>query len=212
MFAGMDFEVTSGTESRRFALKQNRRTSKFLTALLQSPRQKTSPLKCLLIWTQVREQRGGRVVSVGLCFHVGQWHAFFIVTQVSRPGRPTPFPPRAEAAGARFTVSTWDGSRRGADRGLSVRCSFAVRIQQRNGRKCLTTVQGLDNDLDLKRICKAMKKAFNCNGNSELRVCRLAFFLPRLHVGCCVVQLRRTRRWARSSSCKGTSARMCASG
>jgi translation initiation factor 1 len=38
-------------------------------------------------------------------------------------------------------------------------------VQQRNGRKCITTIQGLDDDLDLKRICKAMKKAFNCNGN-----------------------------------------------
>ncbi len=42
-----------------------------------------------------------------------------------------------------------------------------VRVQQRNGRKCITTVQGLDGDLDLKRICKAMKKAFNCNGSIE---------------------------------------------
>lgn len=29
----------------------------------------------------------------------------------------------------------------------------------------MTTVQGLDDDLDLKRICKAMKKVFNCNGS-----------------------------------------------
>jgi translation initiation factor SUI1 len=40
-----------------------------------------------------------------------------------------------------------------------------VRIQQRNGRKCVTTIQGLEDDLDLKRICKAMKRSFNCNGN-----------------------------------------------
>jgi translation initiation factor 1 len=40
-----------------------------------------------------------------------------------------------------------------------------VRIQQRNGRKCITTIQGLDEDLDLHRIMKAMKKAFNCNGS-----------------------------------------------
>ena len=40
-----------------------------------------------------------------------------------------------------------------------------VRIQQRTGRKCITTIQGLEDDLDLKRICKAMKKSFNCNGN-----------------------------------------------
>jgi len=40
-----------------------------------------------------------------------------------------------------------------------------IRIQLRNGRKCITTIQGLDEDLDLKRICKAMKKSFNTNGS-----------------------------------------------
>lgn len=39
-----------------------------------------------------------------------------------------------------------------------------VRIQQRNGRKSITTVAGLAEDLDLKRICKAFKKNFSCNG------------------------------------------------
>ena len=39
-----------------------------------------------------------------------------------------------------------------------------VRVQQRNGRKCITTVQGLADDLDVKRICKAFKKNFQCNG------------------------------------------------
>lgn len=43
-----------------------------------------------------------------------------------------------------------------------------IRVQQRNGRKCITTVQGLDDDLDLKRICKAMKKVFNVNGSIEV--------------------------------------------
>lgn len=33
-----------------------------------------------------------------------------------------------------------------------------VRVQQRNGRKCITTVAGLADDLDIKRICKAFKK------------------------------------------------------
>jgi translation initiation factor 1 len=37
-------------------------------------------------------------------------------------------------------------------------------VQQRNGRKCITTVAGLANDLDIKRICKAFKKNFSCNG------------------------------------------------
>lgn len=39
-----------------------------------------------------------------------------------------------------------------------------VRVQQRNGRKCITTVAGLADDLDIKRICKAFKKTFSCNG------------------------------------------------
>lgn len=39
-----------------------------------------------------------------------------------------------------------------------------IRIQQRNGRKSLTTVQGLATDLDLKKILKALKKTYSTNG------------------------------------------------
>lgn len=39
-----------------------------------------------------------------------------------------------------------------------------LRIQQRNGRKSLTTVQGLATDLDLKKILRALKKTFSTNG------------------------------------------------
>jgi len=39
-----------------------------------------------------------------------------------------------------------------------------VRIQQRNGRKTLTTVQGLSEEYDLKKIIKVAKKEFACNG------------------------------------------------
>jgi translation initiation factor 1 len=42
-----------------------------------------------------------------------------------------------------------------------------LRTQQRNGKKCITTIQGLDDDLDIKRIAKAMRKQFNCNGTIE---------------------------------------------
>ena len=42
---------------------------------------------------------------------------------------------------------------------------YHIRVQQRNGRKCITTLDGLEEDLDLKRICKAMREAFSCNGN-----------------------------------------------
>ena len=47
-------------------------------------------------------------------------------------------------------------------------CAFAlfehIRIQQRNGRKSITTVQGLASDLNLKLILKTWKKSFTCNG------------------------------------------------
>ena len=33
-----------------------------------------------------------------------------------------------------------------------------IRVQQRNGRKCITTVQGLNQELDLKKILKTLKK------------------------------------------------------
>jgi len=39
-----------------------------------------------------------------------------------------------------------------------------IRVQQRNGRKCITTVQGLNEQLDLKKIIKAIKKTHCCNG------------------------------------------------
>jgi len=39
-----------------------------------------------------------------------------------------------------------------------------IRVQQRNGRKCITTVQGLADDLDMLKIAKALKKTFKCNG------------------------------------------------
>ncbi|KAG7275132.1 hypothetical protein CRUP_024698 [Coryphaenoides rupestris] len=39
-----------------------------------------------------------------------------------------------------------------------------IRIQQRNGRKTLTTVQGIGHDYDKKKLVKAFKKKFACNG------------------------------------------------
>lgn len=40
-----------------------------------------------------------------------------------------------------------------------------IRMQQRSGRKCITTVEGLADDLDLLKITKALKKTFKCNGS-----------------------------------------------
>ncbi|XP_063815903.1 eukaryotic translation initiation factor 1-like [Pseudophryne corroboree] len=42
--------------------------------------------------------------------------------------------------------------------------SIHIRIQQRNGRKTLTTVQGISDDYDKKKLVKAFKKKFACNG------------------------------------------------
>lgn len=39
-----------------------------------------------------------------------------------------------------------------------------LHFQQRTTRKCLTLVQGLPDDLDLKKILRAFKKAWCCNG------------------------------------------------
>ncbi|KAJ7582861.1 translation initiation factor SUI1 [Mycena floridula] len=39
-----------------------------------------------------------------------------------------------------------------------------IRIQQRNGRKTLTTLQGLSKEYDSKKLLKAFKKEFACNG------------------------------------------------
>lgn len=40
-----------------------------------------------------------------------------------------------------------------------------IRIQQRNKKKCLTTVQGLTENLSYGKILKDIKKQFCCNGN-----------------------------------------------
>ncbi|QSL64234.1 hypothetical protein MERGE_000389 [Pneumocystis wakefieldiae] len=45
-----------------------------------------------------------------------------------------------------------------------LRSYIHIRIQQRNGRKTLTTIQGLPLEYDQKRILRALKKDFACNG------------------------------------------------
>lgn len=40
-----------------------------------------------------------------------------------------------------------------------------IRIQVRNARKFITIVEGLADDLDVKRICKALTRKYNCNGS-----------------------------------------------
>ncbi|POY73912.1 hypothetical protein BMF94_3083 [Rhodotorula taiwanensis] len=45
--------------------------------------------------------------------------------------------------------------------------SIHIRIQQRNGRKTITTISGIPTDFDLKKLAKAMKKDFACNASIE---------------------------------------------
>ena len=40
-----------------------------------------------------------------------------------------------------------------------------IKFVKRNGSKCITLVEGLQSDLDIKAIIKALKKIFNCNGS-----------------------------------------------
>lgn len=40
-----------------------------------------------------------------------------------------------------------------------------ISVRQRNGRKCITTITGMAEDLDLKKIVSYVKKTYNCNGS-----------------------------------------------
>ena len=42
--------------------------------------------------------------------------------------------------------------------------SLDLHYQQRTTRKCITIIQGLQDDLDDKKLCRAFKKMFHCNG------------------------------------------------
>lgn len=39
-----------------------------------------------------------------------------------------------------------------------------LRLQKRGNKKWLTIIEGLDEDLDENRICRHMRRTFNCNG------------------------------------------------
>jgi translation initiation factor 1 len=39
-----------------------------------------------------------------------------------------------------------------------------IRLQKRNARKCITTVEGLPSNLNHKKLVKELKKKFSCNG------------------------------------------------
>jgi translation initiation factor 1 len=52
----------------------------------------------------------------------------------------------------------------GADLPHTYTQKIHVRVQQRNKNSYTTTLSDMDDDLDLKRICKAMSRAFSCSG------------------------------------------------
>ena len=39
-----------------------------------------------------------------------------------------------------------------------------IQFQQRTTRKCITIIQGLDEDLDFKKLVRHFKKMWSCNG------------------------------------------------
>ncbi len=63
---------------------------------------------------------------------------------------PTAFDPFAEATAE--------------DSGAGTKEYVHIRVQQRNGRKSLTTVQGLKKEFSYNKILKDLKKEFCCNG------------------------------------------------
>lgn len=71
------------------------------------------------------------------------------------------------------------------DSGAGSKDYVHIRVQQRNGRKSLTTVQGLKKEFSYNKILKDLKKEFCCNGtvvqDPELgQVCLLTLHLMTL--------------------------------
>lgn len=40
-----------------------------------------------------------------------------------------------------------------------------IAVGKRNGKKCITNIIGMADDLDLKKILSYLKKTYNCNGS-----------------------------------------------
>uniref|UniRef100_A0A0G4HXR3 SUI1 domain-containing protein n=1 Tax=Chromera velia CCMP2878 TaxID=1169474 RepID=A0A0G4HXR3_9ALVE len=52
----------------------------------------------------------------------------------------------------------------GGDKAKSASNFVHIRNQMRNGRKSITLIEGLSTEFDFKKLLKAWKKRFNCNG------------------------------------------------
>jgi len=60
--------------------------------------------------------------------------------------------------------SSFDPSASGGQSGQRSSNLIHIRIQQRSGKKTLTTVQGIGEEFDKKLLLRALKKKFACNG------------------------------------------------
>lgn len=74
-------------------------------------------------------------------------HDILMSVEIQNLGPSTPFPDEHAEEGGSTTSNL-----------IHIRC------QQRNGRKFITTIEGLANSYDLKKISRALKKELNCNG------------------------------------------------
>ncbi|KAL6999367.1 Protein translation factor SUI1, partial [Sarracenia purpurea var. burkii] len=103
----------------------------------------------------------GETLTFGSGLSIGVQYlkvAVFVSVQIYKPSFmseldiqiPTAFDPFAEA--------------NAEDSGAGSKEYVHIRIQQRNGRKSLTTVQGLKKEFSYNKILKDLKKEFCCNG------------------------------------------------
>ena len=64
-----------------------------------------------------------------------------------------------------LNLQTFDPFADVEDNEKNLQYEIHLRIQARNGRKCITIVQGLDGLTELKSFVRTCKRSFNCNGS-----------------------------------------------
>lgn len=81
------------------------------------------------------------------------------------------------------------------DSGAGAKEYVHVRVQQRNGRKSLTTVQGLKKEYSYNKILKDLKKEFCCNGtvvqDPELGQVCILFFIGNILCNYFILQMKK---------------------
>ena len=71
----------------------------------------------------------------------------------------------------------FDDTTEGEDTGPGDQGLVHIRIQQRNGRKTLTTVQGLSSEYDFKKIVKVAKNACNIIKGAAVNMYTFSFYV-----------------------------------